>query len=355
MASIRFNTKSNPFFDDLKQAVDGYFNQTGKERTGNWVIYLKSVILLTSLAAIYTTILWFQPMGWWGVLLCVLLGFTLAGIGFNVMHDSAHGSFSKYTWVNNLMSYSLNIMGGDVHLWKAKHNLIHHSYTNVEGFDDDIDIRPLMRLNEHQEKHWFHRFQHIYGILLYALNYFVWVFYFDYQKYFSRKIGETPIRRYSIGNHVSFWITKLGYYFVYLVIPMMVVGVLPTLIGYLIATVTCGLVIGLTFQLAHVVEDLHFQQNEGDTMSIPVEWAVHQVQTTSNFATRSWLVNWCLGGLNHQVEHHLFPRISHVHYRSLGPIVKRVCERHGIVYHEHRTVLQALRSHFVHLRDVGRA
>jgi linoleoyl-CoA desaturase len=181
------------------------------------------------------------------------------------------------------------------------------------------------------------------------------VFYFDYQKYFSRKIGETPIRRYSIGNHVSFWITKLGYYFVYLVIPMMVVGVLPTLIGYLIATVTCGLVIGLTFQLAHVVEDLHFQQNEGDTMSIPVEWAVHQVQTTSNFATRSWLVNWCLGGLNHQVEHHLFPRISHVHYRSLGPIVKRVCERHGIVYHEHRTVLQALRSHFVHLRDVGRA
>ncbi|MDZ4823981.1 MAG: acyl-CoA desaturase [Flavobacteriales bacterium] len=354
MAFVTFNTKEHPLFDELKTRVDAYFNQTGKNRWGNWKIYLKSGILLTALAGFYTWLVFFTPGVLLSILLCALLGLTLAAVGFNVMHDSAHGSFSKYNWVNNMMSYSLNLMGGDVHLWKTKHNMVHHSFTNIQGMDDDIDILPVMRLNLHQKRYWMHRFQHIYGFIFYALNYLFWVFYFDYKKYFSGKIGVTKIRKYGFWDHVSFWATKAVYLFVFIALPMMVVGVMSTIIGYIILTCVCGTMIAVVFQLAHIVEETHFHDPAGQHQKLETEWAVHQIQTSSNFATHNKFVHWFTGGLNHQVEHHLFPRISHIHYPALATIVRETCMKFGITYNEHRTVLLAVRSHVVHLRSIGR-
>jgi linoleoyl-CoA desaturase len=355
MAVVSFKTKEHPFFDELKKRVDNYFEQTGKNHWGDWKIYLKSGILLSSMAAMYIWLVFFTPGILLSLFLCAILGLTLAGVGFNVMHDSAHGSFSKYKWLNNMMGYSLNVMGGDVHLWKTKHNMIHHSFTNIEGMDDDIDIQPVMRLSLHQKRYWIHRFQHIYGFIFYALNYLFWVFYFDYKKYFTGKIGETKIRKYGFWDHVSFWATKIVYLFVFIVLPMMLVGVVPTLVGYVVVTCVCGTVIAIVFQLAHIVEETQFHDPAAQGHNLETEWAVHQIQTTSNFATRSKMVHWFTGGLNHQVEHHLFPRISHVHYPALSKIVRETCEQFGIQYNEHKTVMMAVRSHVVHLRDIGRA
>jgi len=218
--------------------------------------------------------------------------------------------------------------------------------------DDDIDIQPVMRITQHQKRYWIHRFQHIYGFVFYALNYLFWVFYFDFLKYFTGKVGNTKLRKYSFWGHVSFWTTKLTYYFMFIVLPMIMVGVVPTLLGYLILTTTCGIVIAVVFQLAHVVEETDFPEAENG--KVDVEWAVHQINTTSNFATKNKIVSWFTGGLNFQVEHHLFPRISHVHYPAINEIVKETCEKFGVVYNEHRTVLSAVRSHVVHLREVGR-
>ena len=354
MSFVTFNTKEHPFFDELQQRVSHYFSETGKNRWGNWKIYLKTGILISTMIGLYTWLVFFTPGILVSLLLCSLLGLTLAGIGFNVMHDSAHGSFSNSTWLNNMMAYSLNLMGGDVHLWKTKHNMIHHSFTNIEGLDDDIDIQPMMRLSLHQKRYKIHRFQHIYGFALYALNYVLWVFYFDYKKYFSGKIGETKIKKYGFWDHFSFWLTKAGYIFMFIVLPMMMVGVLPTIVGYLVLTSVCGITIAVVFQLAHIVEETHFHDPETESRQLETEWAVHQIQTTSNFATRSKWVHWFTGGLNHQVEHHLFPRISHVHYPAISKIVRETCDKFGIKYNEHRTVLQAVRSHVVHLRDIGR-
>jgi len=354
MSIVTFNTKEHPFFDELKKRVDNYFEQNKLNRTGNWKIYLKSAILLTAAAGLYTTLVFFTPGTLVSLLLCGVLGITLAGIGFNVMHDGAHGSFSKRTWVNNLMGYSLNVMGGDVHLWKTKHNMIHHSFTNVDDLDDDIDIQPVMRISPNQPRKWIHRFQHIYGFIFYALNYVFWVYYFDYKKYFSGKVGNTKIKKYGFWDHVSFWVTKVTYLFVFLALPMMMVGVGATLLGYLVLTCVCGIVIAVVFQLAHVVEEASFPQPAEPNGKMETEWAVHQINTTSNFAIQNKAVHWFTGGLNHQVEHHLFPRISHIHYPELSKIVKATCEQFGIRYNEHRTVLQAVRSHVVHLRQIGR-
>jgi linoleoyl-CoA desaturase len=353
MAFVTFNTKEHPFFDELKARVDAYFETNKLNRWGNWKIYVKSAIFLSALVGLYTWLVFYTPGNLLALFLCVLLGITLAGIGFNVMHDSAHGSFSKYTWLNNMMGYSLNLMGGDVHLWKTKHNMIHHSFTNIDGLDDDIDIQPVMRISLHQKRYWIHRFQHIYAFIFYALNYVFWVFYFDFLKYFSGKVGMTKIKKYTFWQHVSFWATKLIYFFLFIALPMIMVGVVKTLVGYLVLTCACGTVIAIVFQLAHVVEEAAFP-GVGENNKMDVEWAVHQINTTSNFATKSMVVRWFTGGLNHQVEHHLFPRISHVHYPALNEIVKETCAKFGVNYNEHRTVLQAVRSHVVHLREIGR-
>jgi linoleoyl-CoA desaturase len=352
MSFVSFNTKEHPFFDELRKRVDAYFESNNLSRWGNWKIYLKTAVFLSLLVGIYTWLVFFTPGILLSIGLCAALGITLAGIGFNVMHDSAHGSFSKHEWLNNVMGYSLNLMGGDVNLWKAKHNMIHHSFTNIDGLDDDIDISPVMRMNTNQKRYWIHRFQHIYGFVFYALNYFFWVFYFDFLKYFTGKVGETKIKKYKFWDHVSFWATKLVYYFTFLALPMIMIGVWQTIVGYLILTSTCGIVIAVVFQLAHVVEETDFPVAQDGKLD--VEWAVHQINTTSNFATNNKIVSWFTGGLNFQVEHHLFPRISHVHYPAINEIVKETCEKFGIGYNEHRTVLSAVRSHVVHLREVGR-
>ena len=354
MQRVSFNNKNSVFFNALKEKVDAYFKSNNIRETGNYKLYLKTIFLSLSAVALYTILVFFTPNVWLSISLCMLLGINLAGIGFNVMHDGAHGSFSRKTWVNELMGYSLNALGGSVYLWKYKHNVNHHSFTNIEGMDDDIDIKPWIRVHEDQKKYWYHRFQHIYWVGLYGVTYLLWIFVQDYKKYFTGKIGETPFRKMDVKEHFIFWISKILYIGAFIVLPIFKVGLMDTIIGYSVASFVCGLVIAIVFQLAHVVEDAEFATPDSPNFKIETEWAVHQIQTTANFATKSKIVSWFTGGLNFQVEHHLFPRISHIHYPKISQLVRETCEQFGVTYLEFPTVLSAVRSHVVHLKYVGR-
>ncbi len=354
MQRVSFNNKNSAFFNALKEKVDVYFKSNNIRETGNFKLYFKTFLLAISAISFYTILVFFTPNFLLSFFLCVLLGINMAGIGFNTMHDGAHGSFSTKTWVNELMGYSLNVMGGSVYLWKYKHNVNHHSFTNIEGMDDDIDIKPWIRVHLDQEKHWYHRFQHIYWAVLYGTTYLLWIFVQDFKKYFTGKIGDLPFRKMDMKEHVIFWITKLMHLFTFLVLPILMVGVANTLIGYAVVVFSCGFVIAVVFQLAHVVEEAVFESPASDNHKVNVEWAIHQVNTTANFATKSKIVSWFTGGLNFQVEHHLFPRISHIHYPKISQLVRETCEQFGVKYLEFPSVFSALRSHVVHLKYVGR-
>jgi linoleoyl-CoA desaturase len=213
-----------------------------------------------------------------------------------------------------------------------------------------------VRVHEGQPKHWFHRFQHIYSLLLYGLTYLFWIFYNDLKKYFTGKIADnTQMKPMSVKEHIIFWVTKVTYVAVFLVLPMFFAGVVPTLVGYGVMVFVTGVFIAVVFQLAHVVEHTDFVHPETDGTHIEAEWAVHQVATTVNFATHNKVWNWLFGGLNFQVEHHLFPRISHVHYPEINKRLKEVCAEFGIQYREYPTMRSALWSHLLHLRQVGMA
>jgi linoleoyl-CoA desaturase len=353
MQKVVFNNKNSVFFNTLKDKVDAYFKSNNIKETGNSRLFVKTIILFFTAAIIYTILVFFTPSIFISLILCCLMGLNLAGIGFNVMHDGAHGSFSRISWVNEVMAYSLNIMGGNSFLWKAKHNINHHSFTNIEGMDDDIDIKPFIRVHEDQEKHWYHRFQHVYWAGLYCLTYLLWVFFQDFKKYFTGKIAETTFRKMGVSDHIVFWVSKLFYIGIFIILPMFFVGVIQTIIGYLSVSFVTGFVIAVVFQLAHVVQGANFVAPDKESHKVEEEWAIHQIHTTANFATKNKIVSWFTGGLNFQVEHHLFPRISHIHYPKISQLVRETCETFGVTYIEFPTVLSAIRSHVVHLKTIG--
>ena len=356
MLKYTFDNSQHSMFTALKKRVDEYFADEKLHQAGNQKLYIKGVLQVLSAAGLYTLLVFFTPPAWIAIPLCMVLGLNLAVIGFNLMHEGGHQSFSKHHWVNTASSYFLNILGGNIYYWKIKHNVNHHTYTNVEGMDSDIDVKPFMRLHADQPLHSYHRFQHIYWVFLYGISYLAWIFFEDFQKYATGRISPTSERKpIPLKEHFIFWFTKVMYVGVYAVIPILFAGWLPWLIGFLIVTFVCGLAISVVFQLAHVVEGTAFHSATTGEAKGKQGWAAHQIESTANFATSSKSLYWLLGGLNFQIEHHLFPRISHIHYPAISVFVKESCRKWGIPYREHASMLDAIISHIVYLRRLGRA
>jgi linoleoyl-CoA desaturase len=351
----KFPTTSQSFHKELKKRINDYFEQTGKSFAGNANLYTKAIVLMTSFFFLYIHLVFFTPGTVWAILECVLLGIVTAGIGFNIMHDGAHGSFSKYKFLNDIAAFSLNLLGGSSFMWNMKHNVIHHAYTNIDGVDDDIDIQPWMRMSSTQPKLAMHRYQHVYFWLLYSLLYVLWVFLLDYQKYFKRKIGNMRLKKMSLADHFTFWSFKLLYLFLFVALPIALLGFVDWIIGYFIFALVTGFVISIVFQLAHTVEHTHFPMPAEATGKLEDEWAIHQLKTTANFAPKNKFISWLIGGLNYQIEHHLFPKISHIHYPAIRKIIKQACDEFNVPYIEYPKMRHAIVSHVVFLRQMGRA
>lgn len=351
--TISFEKKHRPFQKILNQRINQYFKDHSIPKTANTAMYIKTAIFLSSffilLILIYAN---FLPM-WGNFILCMLMSITIAGIGFNIMHDGAHGSYSRNKNINDLMGFTMNIVGGNVLIWKIKHNHLHHSFTNVEGSDQDIAHNPLFRMTSLQPKYWFHRFQHIYCFVIYGMSSFLWIYGLDMVKYFKRKVGYYLMEEMTLKEHLIFWATKIGYTLVFVVFPAQIYGWTAALIGFFSMHFVLGNILSIVFQLAHVVDNTSFEQLKGDNLSIENEWFVHQIRTTANFAVDSPFWSWYTGGLNHQVEHHLYPHICHVHYPKIRPIVKKTCEELGLKYLEQPTFLSALKSHIRQMRTAG--
>lgn len=356
MAKITFNNSNNLFYQSLKESVDEYFEKNNLKKTGDWRLYSKTVILISAAIALYASLLLLHPATWVALLLCGLLGYTLACIGFSVMHDANHGSYSTRPWLNDLLGLSMNAMGASAFFWKQKHNILHHTYTNVDGLDDDIAKSPIIRQCESQRWVPAHKIQHLYLLPVYALSTLFWIFTMDFAKYFTGRIYTTAGWKLKLKNHVIFWATKILYIAFYMVIPAMVWGVGSWLAGYLLLNAVMGLTMSLVFQLAHVVEITEFETVALDeTKQLETAWAEHELRTTANFAMSNKVISWFVGGLNFQVEHHLFPRISHIHYPAISKIVMEKCREFNLPYNKYDTMGAAVVSHFRVMKSLGQS
>ncbi|PQJ10405.1 acyl-CoA desaturase [Flavipsychrobacter stenotrophus] len=353
MAKLTYNNKKAVFFQALKTEVDGYFTKNGIEKTGNWKLYAKTVILISLSIGLYLSLLTFHFTAFAGIALSMVLGLTLAGVGFNVMHDANHGSYSSKKWVNDLLGLTLNALGSNAFIWRQKHNIIHHTYTNVDGIDDDIAKSPVIRQCSTQVWKPAHKVQHIYLWLAYALSSILWIFVTDFVKYGSKMVYTTPLKKMDTKEHAIFWISKVMYVAFYIALPIYLVGVSTWAVGYLAMNVALGMSLSVVFQLAHVVEETEFEFSGADDKVIENEWAVHQLKTTADFARGNKVISWYVGGLNYQVEHHLFPRISHVHYPEVSKIVEQKCKEYNVDYHAMPTMWAAIGSHYRFMKSLG--
>jgi linoleoyl-CoA desaturase len=353
MQKVSFNNKNNKFYKTLNERVDQYFAEKALLKTGNKSLYIKSVILILAATVCYLSLLIFIPDPLFAFLLFSMLGISQAGIGFNVLHDANHGSFSKWKQVNAVMSHTASILGINPWLWKQKHNIEHHTYTNIDGMDDDIAKSPFLRMAASQKHYRFHVLQYIYCVPLYALSGILMII-SDFINYVKRN-RRLPVRnRMNVINHWGFWAGKSLYAFIYIILPILILGTSTALIGFVIMHVSMGLIVSSIFQPAHLVEATHFEDGKKSPV-INREWAVHQVESTANYATGNRLITWFAGGLNFQVEHHLFPRISHVHYPAIHEIVKDVCKQLSVQLHVYPTFLGAIHSHFRYMKKLGMA
>ena len=346
--AIKFGA-DDAFYRDLRARIDRYFRFTGRRPRDNFRMYAKTATILAWLVASYVFLVFFAST-WWLVLpTAVSLAMAVAAVGFNIQHDAAHNAYSSHGWVNRWLSRSLDLLGASSFVWDYKHNTLHHTYANIEGHDDDIDVGPLGRLSPQQRRLGFHRLQHIYMWALYAFLPLKWHIYDDFSNVVRAKIGSYKIKRPHGKDLAVFIGGKLLFTILAFVVPMLLHKWWIVLLVYLLVTGIFGVVLSVVFQLAHVVGPEPSQ----DTQRLPSHWAVHQVETTVDFAPRNPIVTWFVGGLNYQIEHHLFPRICHIHYPRIARIVKRACERHGIRYNVHPNVSSAIASHFLWLRQMG--
>lgn len=357
LSNVKFSKRTaNDFYDTLNKRINQYFETKHIQRKGNWKLLLKSIIMFAIFIVPYILILSLDIPSWLMLIMCVVIGIGMAGVGMNVMHDGNHGAYSKHNWVNKMMGSSMYILAGNVYNWQVQHNVLHHTFTNVEGLDEDLEAGIVIRFSKNAKWYWFHSYQQYYSIFLYSLLTFNWALFSDYKRtyhYLKRGLayGKKP-------NQFLQWTTlivgKMVYLSMWIVLPILLIDA-PwwyVLIGFAVMHGTAGIILSIIFQLAHVVDDAEMPLPDVQG-NLENSWAVHQLFTTVNFSPKSWFLNWFTGGLNRQIEHHIFPHISHIHYKEIAVLVKMTAKEYDLPYHEYRSFTKAVRAHFKYLGELG--
>ena len=291
------------------------------------------------------------------LLLWAIIGFGMAGIGMSVMHDGNHNSYSKNMTVNKWIGYFLNICGGYDLNWRIQHNVLHHTYTNIIGMDEDVDAGIILRFSHDQKKKPLHKFQHIYAWFIYGLLTISWLVSKDFIQLIKyNKKGLLKSQGISF-NKALFSLLTWKIIFVYLILflPTLLTGNLGiNIAGFFIMEFIAGFFLSTVFLCAHIVDQTEFPLPNKDGI-VEKNWYIHQLETTANFSNSKSFFSWFIGGLNYQIEHHLFPNICHVHYHDISKIVKKTAEEYNLPYHASNTFISALKHHFSHLKTMGRA
>ena len=358
MKKIKFVSQDKhqqQFAAALRKNVNDYFIEKVISTKGDWTLAVQTIVMVILYIAPFVLFFMIPMAGWVAVLMTVVMGIGLAGIGMGTMHDAVHQAYSEKRWINKLLGGSLYLIGSNVFNWEIQHNVLHHTYTNIDGYDQDIESKGPIRLSENAPLRSIHRYQYIHAFFFYGLmTISKLVKDFTQLIVYNRK-GIT--RHYKFNptlEYIKMVVLKLLYLFVIIGFPILFTSYSwwQVVIGFLVMHWTAGCILSFVFQMAHVVEGADEPMPDENGV-IHNEWAVHQLLTTSDFARNNTLLNWYVGGLNFQIEHHLFPNICHIHYPHIAPIVEKTAKEYGYYYNLKPTFGKAFLSHIQRLKELG--
>lgn len=356
-SSVSFSKDHNvEFYKVLKQRVRTYFKDNEMSRFGNRTMYIKTICLLTLYLTPYFVLLFTGYSNAVQLFLWVLMGVGMAGVGLSVMHDANHGAYSKNDKMNKWMGYVIILIGGNDVNWRIQHNLLHHTYTNVTDIDEDIEIGNLMRFSPHKPRLKGHKFQHLYAWFFYSLMTMKWFTTKDFAQ-IKRYKAMDLLTTQNVTYKQMLWAiigSKLLYMSLFILVPIVFFSapIWVSILGFIFMQMTAGFILSAIFQPAHVIPSSTYPM-PNDSGDIEADWAVSQLYNTANFSPKSYLFSWYVGGLNYQVEHHLFPNVCHVHYRELSKIVKATAEEFQLPYYCHGSFVNALKEHAKMLYCLG--
>lgn len=345
------------FYTTLRKRVNQYFEENNKSTKGDWRMYLKTAALISMFFVTFSMVVIGVEPFWLYLLLWIATGISVAGIGFSVMHDANHDAYSDNPRFNRMLGVIMNAVGGYDLNWRIQHNILHHSFTNVDGHDEDILVQPLLRFSPNQPLHRRHRFQFIYGWFFYSLMTLFWVTFKDFSqliRYHRMNLlasQKTTLKKamFRLSLHKALYFAfMLGLPIIFSSYSWWMI-----ILGFVVMHAVTGLIMSMVFQPAHVMPEKEFPQSD-EGFSMNHGWAEHQLLTTTNFAPKSKVFSWYIGGLNYQIEHHLFPGICHIHYPKIAAIVQKTAEEFQLPYHVQRTFVSALWNHTLMLKKLGR-
>lgn len=347
------------FYNTARKRVHEYFKEKGISKHANASMVFKTFAMLAIYFVPYTLMVTGTVVSTWAVFICwMVMGLGMAGIGLSVMHDANHGAYSKNRKINTIIGQVIWFVGGSSVNWKIQHNVLHHSFTNVDHMDEDLETIPILRFSPHKKHMKIQKYQFIYAWFFYGLMTIMWATVKDFNqlnRYKKKDLIKTQKKSYArlLSELI---IVKSIYYVLFLVIPLIFVPLAwwQIVLGFLAMHWIAGFILAAIFQPAHVTPDASFPLPD-DQGNMENKWAIHQLMTTMNFAPKSRLFSWYVGGLNYQVEHHLFPNICHIHYKRISEIVKKTAEEFSLPYYSQPTFLGALRAHNALLKQLGRA
>ena len=358
MRTLKFTTSDKnqlQFASAVRKNVNDYFKERGISPAANFAMVLQTLVMLSLYIVPFVLILAVPMSPWVALPLTVIMGIGTAGIGMCVMHDAVHGSYSRKPWVNKLFGSSMYLLGANVFNWKVQHNILHHTNTNIDGFDHDIDSKGPIRLSFNSPRRKFHGYQHIHAFFFYGLmtlsklvQDFTQLAQFN-KAGITRQLKKSPFLEYvkMIGVKVMYFAIFIGLTLYFTDFTWWEI-----IIGFVVMHWTAGFILSVVFQLAHVVEGV-IQPMPNEDGVVESDWAVHELATTANFGRNNWLLTWYVGGLNFQIEHHLFPHICHVHYPAISPIVEKTAKEYGLAYNVKPRFRDAVASHYRMLKILG--
>ena len=335
----------------LRRRLDSFFADPKISPKADRTMWVKIAVGLAFLGGSWIALYAFGPGSWKFIALYLLGGLAQTFLLLNIAHDSNHNAISSRPLVNKTLNYVFDLCGINSYMWRTLHHRGHHSCINLHGEDDALSGRGIFRFTPYESRTPWHRFQHIYALLVYALFSLDYVFFRDFQCFFFPtheylRRTKHPLREYAV------LFAGKGFYLTYmLVLPMLVLGKSPLLVAgaFFLVHLVIGLSVTLVFQTTHTIDSTYFPSDRGEFDN----GVYHIFATTADYATENPLVGWLVGGLNHHIVHHLCPFVCHTHYAPLTRIVRETAEEFGVPYRQHPTMTQAIWHHLILLKQLG--
>jgi linoleoyl-CoA desaturase len=351
---ISFNKEEKcDFITTLRARVNDYLKENQISSKANFSMFFKTCVFFLIISLVLTLIVFFNQNLALFLILSTFLGFFVSTGSMNVVHDALHGAYLSSPKKNRALGFLMDFIGVSSFYWKKEHTVDHHTFTNINEHDADLDVPFILRLSPKSKKISLHRFQHLYAPFLYCLNFFHWAYISDFKRIYRILRGTSKENPSKLEACLLIFF-KLLHIALFVILPMIVLNNnwYIILLGYVAYLFSASLTMTTIFQLAHIVENVSFPEPCVDG-KINNSFAKHQLATTCNFATKSNVVGFLFGGLNFQIEHHLFPLLCHVHLKKIAPIVEKTAYEFGLTYHKNESLLGALKSHFRTLKQLG--